>query len=261
MRGFRGLWEVVWGCLCLWLTPGRGRLKIHAAVCSGSGKTFALLREGQRLKRAGVSVFVAGVDTHGRPETSALLDSFDCFPHRTLRADGSGAGDMDWDAIRALRPSVVLVDGLIHANAPGSRHRYRLGDVCALLRAGISVHTTLNCRHMPAFTGRFRRITGIATLDVVPDYFLRLADEIEWVDVAAEALGERVADGRIPADRAGKDVLRDPEQIRLLQQMVHDHMQKSSQVKFRRFREGFSRTGGLATGGPTLAMAGSFLSW
>ena len=44
----------------------RGRLKVYIGSSAGVGKTYAMLREGHRLKRQGVEVAIGLVETHGR---------------------------------------------------------------------------------------------------------------------------------------------------------------------------------------------------
>ena len=48
----------------------RGRLKVYLGSAAGVGKTYAMLREGQRLKRQMVDVAIGIVETHGRAETA-----------------------------------------------------------------------------------------------------------------------------------------------------------------------------------------------
>jgi two-component system sensor histidine kinase KdpD len=51
-----------------------GKLKIYLGHAAGVGKTYAMLEEAHRLKKAGVDVVIGWVDTHGRKETEALLE-------------------------------------------------------------------------------------------------------------------------------------------------------------------------------------------
>ena len=48
----------------------RGRLKVYLGSAAGVGKTYAMLREGHRLKAQGVDVVIGLVETHGRAETA-----------------------------------------------------------------------------------------------------------------------------------------------------------------------------------------------
>jgi len=58
----------------------RGRLKIFFGASPGVGKTFAMLAEGQRLRKEGRDVVVGVVETHGRADTQRLLEGLDTLP-------------------------------------------------------------------------------------------------------------------------------------------------------------------------------------
>ena len=47
----------------------RGRLKIFFGMCSGVGKTYAMLRAAQKERSNGKDVLVGVVETHGLIET------------------------------------------------------------------------------------------------------------------------------------------------------------------------------------------------
>ncbi len=57
---------------------GRGRLKIFLGAAPGVGKTYAMLSGAKRLVHARVDVVVGVVETHGRMETEALLEGWNC---------------------------------------------------------------------------------------------------------------------------------------------------------------------------------------
>src|SRR4029077_19899729 len=96
----------------------------------------------------GVDVVVGVVETHGRPETAALLEGQAVLPRRKIDYRGITLQEFDLEAALARRPSLILVDELAHTNAPGSRHLKRWQDVEELLAAGIDVFTTLNVQHL-----------------------------------------------------------------------------------------------------------------
>ena len=106
---------------------------------------------------------------------------------------------MDTDAIVAACPEVVLVDELAHTNVPGSRNKKRYEDVQEILDAGISVITTVNVQHLESLNDAVAQITGIRVRETVPDSILQLADEVQLIDVAPEALQNRMREGKIYA--------------------------------------------------------------
>src|SRR5947209_9830630 len=88
----------------------RGRLKIYLGFAAGVGKTYEMLQEAHRLRKQGVDVVVGVVESHGRPETQALLADLEQVPRRRIEYRGVVLEEMDLDAVLARRPTVVLVD-------------------------------------------------------------------------------------------------------------------------------------------------------
>jgi two-component system sensor histidine kinase KdpD len=71
-----------------------------------------------------------------------------------------------------------------------------------LLRAGISVITTLNIQHLESLHDIVQRATGVRVKERLPDYVVTMADQIVNVDLSAEDLRERLQAGKIyPAER------------------------------------------------------------
>src|SRR3954465_2831304 len=181
----------------------RGRLKAYLGSSAGVGKTFAMLREGHRLKQQGVDIAIGLVETHGRAETAEQVGDLEIIPPRLIEYRGVTLREMDPDAILARRPTVCLIDELAHTNAPGSRHPKRYQDVEELLRAGIHAITTLNVQHLESLYDEVERITGVKVKERLPDSVLAEADQIVNVDISAEDLLERLRAGKVyPPERA-----------------------------------------------------------
>ena len=181
----------------------RGRLKVYLGSSAGVGKTYSMLREGQRLMQQGVDVAIGLVETHGRAETAEQIGNLEIIPPRTIEYRGVTLREMDLDAILARRPTVCLVDELAHTDAPGSRHSKRYQDVDELLRAGIHVITTVNIQHLESLYDEVERATGVKIKERLPDSVLGEADQIVNVDVSTEDLLERLRAGKVyPPERA-----------------------------------------------------------
>jgi two-component system sensor histidine kinase KdpD len=176
---------------------GRGRLKIFLGAAPGVGKTYEMLLAAQAMRREGVDVVIGVVETHGRPETEALLHGIEVIPRRAVEYKGHRLAEMDLDAILRRRPQLVLVDELAHTNAPGSRHPKRYLDVEELIAAGIDVFTTLNIQHVESLNDVVARITRIRVRETVPDSVLDQADDIEVVDLSPEDLLKRLREGKV----------------------------------------------------------------
>ncbi|WP_376793468.1 DUF4118 domain-containing protein [Thermoflexus sp.] len=174
----------------------RGKLKVFLGYAAGVGKTYAMLEAAHQRKREGVDVVVGYVETHGRPETEALLAGLEVLPRRQVYYRGILLTELDVDAVLARRPQLVLVDELAHTNAPGSRHVKRYQDVEEILEAGIDVYTTLNIQHLESLNDIVAQITGVVVRETVPDSVLEQA-EIELVDLPPEELLVRLREGKV----------------------------------------------------------------
>ena len=178
------------------VTP-RGQLRIYLGAAAGVGKTFAMLSEGHRRAERGADVVVAFAETHARPQTAALIDGLEVVPRKKLPYRGSEWEELDLDAVLAREPQIALVDELAHTNVPGSRHEKRWQDVNELLDAGIDVISAVNIQHLESVTDVVEAITGVPQRETVPDAVVRAADQVELVDMTAEALRRRMAHGNI----------------------------------------------------------------
>lgn len=180
----------------------RGRLRVLLGAAPGVGKTYAMLEEGRRLSAEGKDVVVAVVETHGRAATAAMLEGLEAIPRTMVSHRGVELSEMDLAAVIARRPKLALVDELAHTNAPGSVHEKRWQDVEALLEAGINVMSTVNIQHIESLNDVVQQITGAPQRETIPDEVLRAADQIEVVDLAPQALQDRLAEGHVyPAER------------------------------------------------------------
>src|SRR6202167_4496128 len=175
----------------------RGRLRVYLGAAAGVGKTYAMLSEGHRRAERGADVVVAFAETHGRPQTAALIEGLEVIPHSKLAYRGSEWEEMDVDAVLARKPQIALVDELAHTNVPGSRHEKRWEDVVELLDAGIDVISAVNVQHLESVTDVVEQITGVPQRETVPDSVVRAADQVELVDMTAEALRRRMAHGNL----------------------------------------------------------------
>lgn len=175
----------------------RGNLKIFFGAAPGVGKTYAMLEAARLRQKGGADVVVGVVETHGRPETEALLEGLEILPRRKVQHRGIWLAEFDLDAALARRPGLLLVDELAHTNAPGSRHAKRWQDVMELLDAGIDVYTTLNVQHLDSLNDVVAQITGVVVRETLPDSVLDQAGEIELVDLPVEELRKRLEEGKV----------------------------------------------------------------
>lgn len=180
----------------------RGRLKLYVGFAAGVGKTWRMLEEAHALRRRGVDVVGALIETHGRAETAALIGDLEVVPRRRIEYRGVVVEEMDLEATLRRAPAVAVVDEIPHTNLPGSRNRKRYQDVLDLLGAGINVIGALNIQHLESLNDLIARNTGVTVRETVPDSFVEQADQVVNLDLAVEDLVERLKAGKIyPADK------------------------------------------------------------
>jgi two-component system sensor histidine kinase KdpD len=175
-----------------------GPFRIYLGAAAGTGKSVAMLGEGQRRKDRGAEVVIAFAESHGRPVTEQRMAGLEVVPPLTVAYRGSTFREMDLDGVLRRHPQVALVDELAHTNIPGSgRNAKRWQDVLELLGAGIEVITTVNIQHLESLADTAEDITGVPVRERVPDWVVRRADQLELVDSSPEQLRRRMLHGNI----------------------------------------------------------------
>jgi two-component system sensor histidine kinase KdpD len=175
----------------------KGKFKVYIGMSAGVGKSFRMLQEVHSLMKNNIRVQVGFIETHGRPETQALLEGLPLIPRKTVFYKGKELEEMDVPAIIKAGPEVVIVDELAHTNIPGSKNEKRWQDVLDLLDVGISVISAVNIQHIESLNGEIQKITGIEVQERVPDRVLKMADEVVNIDLTADELIARLKEGKI----------------------------------------------------------------
>lgn len=176
-----------------------GTLKVYIGSAPGVGKTYTMLREANVIKKNGIDVVIGLLETHGRKDTLEQVGSLEIVPKKKVHYKNVIMEEMDTNAIINRNPEVVLVDELAHTNIPTSKYIKRYQDVEEILKAGISVISTMNIQHLESLNDHVYQVTGVRVRETVPDHILRGADEIELIDISAKALRQRMREGNIYA--------------------------------------------------------------
>jgi two-component system sensor histidine kinase KdpD len=143
---------------------------------------------------------VGAIQPKTSPEIEALLTKIPVIPLKVV----DGIPVMDVPAILERRPEACLVDGLANDNPPGSHNPSRWQDVEQLLKAGISVITSVNIQYIDELRERVEKITGKRVTQTVPRSFLNAADEIVVVDAPPEMCISRAGDDQADAGQASR---------------------------------------------------------
>lgn len=190
----------------------RGKLKIFFGSSAGVGKTYAMLQAAHALMRENAHILIGVIETHGRVDTSLLVEGLPVLPLKDIEYRGKVLKEFDIDEALRIHPTIILVDELAHSNVDGSRHKKRWQDVEELLSSGIDVYTTLNVQHIESLNDIVAQITGIQVQETIPDKVFDLADEVLLVDLPVEELLQRLDEGRIyipqQAQKASKHFFR-----------------------------------------------------
>jgi two-component system sensor histidine kinase KdpD len=185
----------------------RGKLKLFLGYAAGTGKTYRMLEEGQKLKEQGVDVVIGYFEQHARKDTIAKAEGLEFIPRKTMEYRGTKFEEMDTDAILRRNPQVCLVDELAHTNVPGSPRSKRWEDVIVLLDAGIDVLSTMNLQHLESLNDQMFQITGVQVRETVPDWVVKEADEVVMIDLTPEALLNRIKRGVVYDPRKAEQAL------------------------------------------------------
>jgi two-component system, OmpR family, sensor histidine kinase KdpD len=177
---------------------GAGHLRVYLAAAPGAGKTIAMLDEGQRRRVLGADVVIAVIEDHDRPLTRVHAAGLEIVPTRPSEYHGTRFEEMDLHAVLCRNPGVALVDELAHTNVPGAGpNAKRWQDVLDLLDAGIDVITTVNIQHLESVADTVEQIAQARVRERVPDWVVRRADQIEFVDASPGQLRHRLLEGEI----------------------------------------------------------------
>ena len=172
----------------------KGQLKIFFSYAESIGKTQAMLKAAQIAKSQGLDVLVGYIAPHTSGQTMTLANSFEQLdPSRTL--------SFDLDEALRRKPDLILLDELAYSNSKNSRHRKRYQDAEELLNNGIDVYTTVNVGNIESLHDTVASITGITTLERIPDFVFDNADQVELIDIEPQVLMERLQEAETADSR------------------------------------------------------------
>ena len=177
---------------------GAGHFRVYLAAAPGAGKTIAMLDEGRRLRAQGADVVIAFIEDHDRPVTQSHAAGLEIVPRRTWEYRGARFEEMDLNGVLRRSPDVALADELAHTNVPGAgRNTKRWQDVLDLLDADIDVIATVNIQHLESVADTVEQIAQVRVRERVPDWVVRRAAQIEFVDSSPWQLRHRLLQSEI----------------------------------------------------------------
>lgn len=175
----------------------RAKLRVYIGAAAGVGKTFQMLEDAHLLRKQGIDIVIATIETHGRVDTKEQVKNLETISPAEIIYHGNVFKEMDLAAVIERKPAVAIVDELAHTNIEGAKNRKRYEDVLELLANGISVITAVNIQHIESLNDVIARTTGVQVRETVPDNFFKRADEVIDVDVSVDTLRTRLRQGKI----------------------------------------------------------------
>jgi two-component system, OmpR family, sensor histidine kinase KdpD len=155
-------------------------------------------------------------------------------PHKvyhTIRNRASGVFDVHKMCTKPLSGILALLaiatPTACTSRTGSSRNPKRYQDVEEIIRAGISVITTLNIQHLESLHEMMERATGFRVRERIPDYVAAMADQIVNVDLLAEDLLERLKAGKIYALDHAQNAMEDfftTEKLTQLRELVMEEI-------------------------------------
>lgn len=179
--------------------PEAGKLKIFLSYAAGVGKVRVMVDEARRRHARGQDVVIGILEPTIREKLADVLDGLEIIPPSMFEYGGESGEELNISAILERKPDLVVIDNIGHANAHGASHATRWEDAEELLKRGIGVLATMNVSHLESLADTVLDITGRRETHVVPDRFLRGADDVELVDLTPKALINRVLRGEVVA--------------------------------------------------------------
>jgi two-component system sensor histidine kinase KdpD len=177
-------------------------------MAAGVGKTYRMLLEGRQAQAEGRDVVIGYLEPHDRPETAVLAEGLEVVARLHLKHGTLDVEEMDVDAVIRRAPALALIDELAHTNAAEARNEKRYQDIDEILDAGIDVISTVNIQHLESLNDAVFELTGVRVRETFPDRVLNDADEVVLVDLAPEALQERLSAGKVyPKGQAERALL------------------------------------------------------
>ena len=179
------------------LDMGKGHLTVYFGYAPGVGKTYSMLYDAHLLKERGIDIVVGYAETHGRPETEALLKDLEIIEPVIYEYKGLKLKEVNYERIIQRMPRIVIIDELPHTNPPGFPEEKRYQSIKRVLQAGIDVFTAMNVQHLESLKDLIYQITGVEVKESVPDPFIKEAKEIKLIDLPPEELLSRLSEGKV----------------------------------------------------------------
>lgn len=174
-----------------------GRHKLYLGMAPGVGKTHRMLEDALEMKKNGIDIVVAYIETQDRSINEELIKQFETIPKKKHVVNNNEFYELDLEAVIERKPACVIVDELAHTNIPGALNKKRYEDVQELLQKGISVLSTLNTHQIESMSPIVEKSIGVTISETVPDWIINQVDELIIADIPIDELYKRLEEKNI----------------------------------------------------------------
>lgn len=145
-------------------------LKIFTSYTPGAGKSYLMVHHAVAEKQKGRNVVIGFLNGKHRDMEQILKDNnIEEYSQRCLRLEN----------IISKSADVVILDEM---GMKIKNKGFVYENIEKLLYLGIDVYTSANLKRFKGANPLFKEITGIGIKHTIPDRFLKMADEIYFVD-------------------------------------------------------------------------------
>lgn len=159
---------------------------IFTSYTPGAGKSYAMVQKAMEEKAKGRNVLVGFLHSGHRDITKILEDN-------GIHGRESGKG-MSLPEIMSKAPDLVILDEM-GMKVKDYGFVYEIID--QLLMRGIDVYTSTNLKRFEGINPSFKKITGIAIRNTIPDKYLEMADEVYFIDREPELMIQDFESGKL----------------------------------------------------------------
>lgn len=161
-------------------------LTIFTSYTPGAGKSYAMVQKAMEEKAKGRNV-VVGFLHGGHRDIAKILED------NGIHGRESGKG-MSLTEILSKEPDLVILDEM---GMKVKHYGFVYEVIDQLLMRGIDVYTSVNLKRFEGLNPSFKKVTGIAIRNTVPDRYLEMAGKVYFIDREPELMMQDFESGKL----------------------------------------------------------------
>lgn len=186
----------------------KGKLTIFTSYTPGAGKSYLMVEKAMEQRGEGQNVVIGFLNSRHRAIDSLLIGNgiAEAVDDKITKPESKGIVEAvgkkySLTEIMAKSPDLVVMDemGMHHINRDEKSFVYE--DVERLLQAGIDVYASTNLKKFEKINPLYKELSGIGVKKLIPDYFLKIAEHIYFVDREPELMIRDFKSGELFGER------------------------------------------------------------